>query len=107
MYRRGRSVSDGLLTVRTLRTGGPLKRFGFAAGKRVGNAVVRNRVKRRLRHAVRDVLAELPASSELVVRALPAAAELSSAELRTELTRCLQRARGASPAAPARTGAVS
>ena len=28
-------------------------RFGFAVGKRVGNAVVRNRVKRRLRDVVR------------------------------------------------------
>jgi len=71
--------------------GGP--RVGLVVSKAVGNSVVRNRVKRRLRHVVRPHLTQLPASSELVLRALPAAAALSSAELDTELTRCLQRVR--------------
>src|SRR6187549_3839103 len=65
-------------------------RVGFVVSKAVGNAVVRNRVKRRLRHVVKDRLADVPASATLVVRALPPAAELDSAELRAELTRCLQ-----------------
>ena len=49
-------------------------RVGLVVGKAVGNAVVRNRVKRRLRHLVRDHLTPLPASSDLVIRALPPAA---------------------------------
>jgi len=82
-------------------------RIGFVVSKAVGNAVVRNRVKRRLRHLVRDLLAELPSSTVLVVRALPPAADLSSAELRPELTRCLQRALRSPAGAAARTGAAS
>ena len=66
-------------------------RAGFVVSKAVGNAVVRNRVKRRLRHAVRPALAGLPAGSVLVVRAQPAAAEASYPELGEDLARCLDR----------------
>jgi ribonuclease P protein component len=64
---------------------------GFVVSRVVGNAVVRNRVRRRLRHLVRDRLGELPPGGVLVVRALPAAAGASSAELRVDLARCLER----------------
>ena len=37
----------------------------------VGPAVTRNRVRRRLRHLLRDRLDRLPAGSRLVVRVLP------------------------------------
>jgi ribonuclease P protein component len=66
-------------------------RVGFVVSKAVGNAVVRNRVKRRLRHLAAAHLDELPSGASLVVRAQPAAAALSSAELDAALTRCLQR----------------
>jgi ribonuclease P protein component len=45
------------------------------AGRRVGPAVVRNRVKRRLRAALREALPSVPDGSLVVVRALPGAAE--------------------------------
>jgi len=66
-------------------------RVGFVVSKTVGNAVVRNRVKRRLRHLARARVPLLPASSLLVVRALPPAAAASSAELADDLDRCLSR----------------
>lgn len=66
-------------------------RVGFVVSKAVGNAVIRNRVKRRLRHLVRDRLTSLPDSGALVVRALPAAAASASAELADDLDRCLHR----------------
>lgn len=47
---------------------------GFVVSKKVGNAVQRNRVKRRLRHFARPLVAETPAGVRVVVRALPAAA---------------------------------
>ncbi|MFF5172365.1 ribonuclease P protein component [Micromonospora sp. NPDC000089] len=60
-------------------------RAGFVVSKAVGPAVVRNAVKRRLRHLVRERLAGLPPGSTLVVRALPAAAEASFARLGGDL----------------------
>ncbi|MEU8180540.1 ribonuclease P protein component [Micromonospora sp. NPDC049044] len=68
-------------------------RAGFVVSKAVGNAVVRNRVKRRLRALVRDRLTALPAGSTLVVRALPAAAVASYPRLATDLDAAIAVAR--------------
>lgn len=64
---------------------------GFVVSRGVGNAVVRNRVRRRLRHLVRDRLGDVPGGAVLVVRALPAAAGATYDELRGDLARCLER----------------
>lgn len=53
---------------------GPQSRVGFVVSKAVGGAVVRNRVKRRLRHLVAQELVSAPGPRDVVVRALPAAA---------------------------------
>jgi ribonuclease P protein component len=68
-------------------------RAGFVVSKAVGNAVVRNRVRRRLRHLVRPLLGDLPDGSLLVVRALPAAAGASFATLGDDLASALAAAR--------------
>jgi ribonuclease P protein component len=60
-------------------------RAGFVVSKAVGGAVVRNLVRRRLRHLVRDRLGALAPGSTLVVRALPAAAERRYDELAADL----------------------
>ncbi|MFF0152475.1 ribonuclease P protein component [Micromonospora sp. NPDC005203] len=70
-----------------------LSRAGFVVSKAVGNAVIRNRVKRRLRALVQDRLTALPAGSTLVVRALPAAAEVSYPRLATDLDAAIAVAR--------------
>ena len=56
-------------------------RVGFVVSRAVGNAVVRNRTKRRLRALVAGRLGRRPEGVDLVVRANPAAAGASSAEL--------------------------
>jgi ribonuclease P protein component len=66
-------------------------RAGFVVGKVVGPAVIRNRVRRRLRHLVAHRIEQLPAGTLLVVRATPAAAAASHAELGTALDRALRR----------------
>jgi ribonuclease P protein component len=71
----------------------PSPRVGFVVSKAVGNSVVRHRVARRLRHVVRDRLGTLPIGSALIVRALPSAAEASSAELRQDFDAALRRLR--------------
>jgi ribonuclease P protein component len=70
-------------------------RVGFVVGKTVGNAVTRNQVKRRLRHLARERLSLLPGSAVLVVRALPASATATYAELGADLDRALARATSA------------
>ena len=90
--RHGRRASSRTLVTHLWTPGGDqLPRVGFVVSRAVGNAVVRNRVKRRLRHLAREHLASLPGSAVLVVRALPAAATASSSELGGDLDRCLAR----------------
>jgi ribonuclease P protein component len=68
-------------------------RAGFVVSKAVGNAVVRNKVRRRLRHLVRPLLTALPDGTTLVVRALPAAATATFAVLSNDLEAALVAAR--------------
>lgn len=65
-------------------------RVGFVVSKAVGGSVVRHRVARRLRHLMRDRLADAPSGSRIVVRALPASAQADSASLGAELDRALR-----------------
>lgn len=64
---------------------------GFVVSKAVGNAVVRNRVQRRLRHLTRARIAMLPGGACVVVRALPAAAGSTYGGLERDLDTALQR----------------
>ena len=49
----GSSAANKLLVIRYLANGSEFSRFAFLVNKRIGNATKRNRVKRRLREAVR------------------------------------------------------
>lgn len=54
VYNEGRSWSNDLVALRALPNDLGTSRCGFAVGKRLGGAVVRNRVRRRLREIVRQ-----------------------------------------------------
>lgn len=88
--RSGRRRSTPLLLVSAVFDGTPPpSRVGFVVNKAVGIAVVRNRVKRRLRAGTASLVPFLPGGS-VVVRALPLAASASFPELTADLDRCLQ-----------------
>ncbi|WP_326611395.1 ribonuclease P protein component [Streptomyces scopuliridis] len=101
--RRGRRAGRPLLVVH-LRSGATdphapgesasPTRAGFVVSKAVGGAVVRNRVKRRLRHLIRERLSELPPGSLVVVRALPGAGDAEYAHLARDLDAAFQRLLG-------------
>ncbi len=82
--RGGTRAGSGLVVVHAVlaaqRMGQP-PRVGFVVSKAVGNAVVRNRTKRRLRALVAARLRGIPAGVDAVVRAQPAAASATTAEL--------------------------
>ncbi|WP_194816620.1 ribonuclease P protein component [Nocardia sp. XZ_19_385] len=76
-----------------VRVGGP--RFGLIVSKAVGSAVIRHRVARRLRHMCGKVIHDLPAEADIVIRALPGAADASSDELLRQLRGALRKLDGA------------
>ena len=83
-------VTHVLLSTSVPGTGGHTS-VGFVVSKAVGSAVERNRVKRRLRHLMRDRVESLPAGSRVVVRALPASQTAESATLAEHLDLALRR----------------
>lgn len=60
-------------------------RFGLIVSKAVGPAVTRHRVARRLRHICAQLLTDVPETADVVIRALPGAADSSSKELHRQL----------------------
>ena len=71
--------------------GGTGYRLGLVTSRRVGGAVMRNRLRRRLREIVRRHQHELREGVWLVVVTRPAAARATSAELETEWLKLAQR----------------
>lgn len=88
--REGVRVGRRTLVVHVVPRTCPPSRAGFVVSKAVGNAVTRNRVKRRLRHLVAEAFSGVDAPMDVVVRALPGAATSPALadDLRSALTAC-------------------
>jgi ribonuclease P protein component len=101
VVRKGRRAGRRTVVVHLLRTGETAPpRCGFVVSRAVGSAAVRNAVKRRLRHLMREKMPQLPEGSLLVVRALPPAAEAEFAGLGADLDGALTKLLGPHRAGP-------
>jgi ribonuclease P protein component len=91
VFQRGRHNSGRFMAVRSIANEQDLTRYAFAISKRVGKAVTRNRVRRRLR----EILRALPVreSFDIVLTVRPEAATATFQELKTELELLLNRAK--------------
>jgi ribonuclease P protein component len=66
-------------------------RFGFIVAKTVGNAVARNLVRRRMKAIAHGLLSSAPSGYDVVVRALPAAAQAGWPTLLEDISRSFAR----------------
>jgi ribonuclease P protein component len=89
----GRSRAHPLLILVVAPNGGETTRVGLVVGKRIGTAVVRNRVKRLLREAARARLRCLPPGYDIVLIARPEAASAGLGDISAALEVLLQRGR--------------
>ncbi len=69
---KGTTRSHALLSARFLRTDLTTTRFGISTGRRLGSAVVRNRVRRRLREALRVMAPSFQPGWDVLIIARPA-----------------------------------
>ena len=89
--REGRSWPGRLLVLAARPNGLDLTRFGFSVSKRVGNAVTRNRVKRRLREAAR--LSDVGPGWDILLIARAGAGSADYHELERSMTNLFKRAK--------------
>ena len=87
---RGTSTVGGLVVMKALANELGLTRYGLVTSKRVGKAVVRNRVRRRLRESLRKL--PLKPGWDIVFIARPPAAAAKYADIDKEIRRLLSKA---------------
>jgi ribonuclease P protein component len=89
---KGKSWANRLIVLCALPNDLEHSRFGFAASKRIGKAVVRNRVRRRMREAVRLRRAQISDGWDLVFVARSAIRHASYTEIAQGVEHLLRRA---------------
>jgi ribonuclease P protein component len=92
VYRVGKSWAHPLAALHVMAQPGE-QRFGISVSKKVGNAVVRNRVRRRIREILRAALPELKQGFDGIIVARSASAAADFAELSHALGELLRRSR--------------
>ena len=90
VFQCGTKRVSSAFVVYVLPTAEPHSRLGFAVSKRIGNAVTRNRVKRRARAFFRLQKAQLRSPYDIVVVARRGAAKASYAECARQLSMLLR-----------------
>ena len=85
----GRSRTHRLVTVRTRRNDLDRDRYGIATGRKLGKAVVRNRVRRRVRDILRRLDGTIESGRDILVVARPDSASASFVELAAALGKLL------------------
>jgi ribonuclease P protein component len=90
VYSTGKRRSNAQFTVFLRANELPLSRFGFSIKKALGGAVVRNRMRRRLREMVRCHREEIPAGWDIVIHPKRSVAKAPYAALTAEFLRLLK-----------------
>ena len=90
VYNKGNSWVNSLLVMKAMPNGLSFSRYGLSVGRRLGGAVVRNRVKRMLREILR--LTPLQAGWDIVFIGRPTAANIDFASLKKSVLNLLSRA---------------
>jgi len=86
VFREGKSVKGPTTYFRILKTKEPSPRIGFIVSKKVSlKAVERNKIRRRLRESVREVLDTLKGGLDIIIIASPRIKKSSFDEIREEI----------------------
>jgi ribonuclease P protein component len=92
VYREGRRRSSREFTIFVRPNGLDLSRFGWSIKKALGNAVQRNRIRRRLREILRLHRQEISPGWDIVIHPRSSAAKADFSALTQELLKLIPRA---------------
>ena len=90
VYRAGKRRSSSHFTLFFRANQLACSRFGFSIKKALGGAVVRNRIRRRVREIVRGHRQEIPAGWDIVIHPKSSVARAEFAALTADLVRLLR-----------------
>jgi ribonuclease P protein component len=92
VYRRGKSVSDKAMVMVYVPTKTPHLKVGFSVSKKLGNSVVRNRIKRRMKEAFFSVLDNVNPSCLLIFTPRVEIREMTYQQIQLSLCKLLKKA---------------
>jgi ribonuclease P protein component len=93
VYRRGNAVRTKCFTMIFVKSRYGGIRAGFQASKKIGNSVVRNRARRRMKEACRAVFDDLNGNYSIVFVLKPSIADAGYADILNSITASLEKAR--------------
>ncbi len=92
MYRRGKSFAADCIVIYFRKNNKSHIRLGITVTKKVGKAVVRNRVRRRIREAFSELCPGISRSCDIIIVARTKAAESSYSEIRSAMKYLMHKA---------------
>ncbi len=91
VYKQGTAFRGRLFSVHAFPNEIGTPRLGLSVSKKVGNAVTRNALRRRLREVFHSTIGRIPGSLDLVVSARPPASTATFEELNEEFFKALDK----------------
>ncbi|WAA09534.1 ribonuclease P protein component [Fervidibacillus albus] len=90
IFQKGKSTANRQFIIYRLENGRDHFRIGLSVSKKIGNAVVRNRIKRYVRQAFHELEQEIRPSYDLIIIARKSAKDMSYQEVKKSLIHVLK-----------------
>ena len=90
IYRKGEKFNSDNLILYKISSKYTTPRIGFSVSNKVGKAVIRNKIKRRLREIMRENIVKIQ-KCNLIIVAKPSITELNFSEIKTEIQQLLSK----------------
>lgn len=91
VYKRGKSIANRYLVLYIIRNNSKENRIGFSVSKKVGKAIVRNRVKRLLRENFRNLNADLKKGYDMIFISRVVAKDATYEQIRKSMEKLIEK----------------